>query len=411
QPHEADSMPHDQLRRLSVTPTQATIQDESAVLIEKPLSLESSDHTDTTANDTTREVILQPDAEAPVFDDSKDREMNLQDESKPLEDEQVFGPTSEPIIEPSTTATQIEPIDKSASTPEIEQPKPSEVHLDPIEEGKFLSESEASQQITSANSEPDVLDRVSDQFEPQDDAESQDAAETGAFATISKKSKKDKKKAKKAKQQQVESESFQIEAGESDSQVALGETVELPAELALETSVTNDTDVFSAQQQLPEIKAVIEEQPVARKLSKKEKRKAKKAAVSGQATPFEDTPEQTPMIQEATSYFPESAEHVSVAQLRQAELPDEPQAEVLSTPLDNPEEAREDVNNLSQDQIEPEELPMNPANHSNIDREEENAVQPHVTDRYATTDAASAAKRSESTEGLIHETEPAPTDL
>ncbi|KAG9724781.1 hypothetical protein KCU73_g13339, partial [Aureobasidium melanogenum] len=39
------------------------------------------------------------------------------------------------------------------------------------------------------------------------------------------------------------------------------------------------------------------------------------------------------------------------------------------------------------------------------------AVQPHVTDRYATTDAASAAKRSESTEGLIHETEPAPTDL
>ncbi|KAH0372964.1 hypothetical protein KCU89_g18380, partial [Aureobasidium melanogenum] len=39
QPHEADSMPHDQLRRLSVTPTQATIQDESAVLIEKPLSL------------------------------------------------------------------------------------------------------------------------------------------------------------------------------------------------------------------------------------------------------------------------------------------------------------------------------------------------------------------------------------
>ncbi|KAI4748567.1 hypothetical protein E4T50_01156 [Aureobasidium sp. EXF-12298] len=411
QPHEADSMPHDQLRRLSVTPTQATIQDESAVLIEKPLPLESSDHTDTTANDTTREVDFQPDAEAPVFDDSKDGEMDLQDESKPLEDEQVFEPGSEPTLEPSTTATQIEPIDKSASTPEIEQPKASEVHLDSIEEGKFLSESEASQQMTSANSEPGVLDRVSDQFEPQDDAEPQDSAETGAFATISKKSKKDKKKAKKAKQQQVESESFQIEAGESDSQVALGETVELPAELAPETSVTNDTDVFSAQQQSPEIKAVIEEQPVARKLSKKEKRKAKKAAVSGQATPFEDTPEQTPIIQDATSYFPESAEHVSVAQLRQVELSDEPQTELLSTPLDNLEEAREDVNNLSQDQNEPEELPMNPANHSNIDREEENAVQPHVTDRYATTDAASAAKRSESTEGLIHETEPAPTDL
>ncbi|KAH0030476.1 hypothetical protein KCU78_g3061, partial [Aureobasidium melanogenum] len=411
QPHEADSMPHDQLRCLSVTPTQAIIQDESAVLIEKPLSLESSDHTDTTANDTTREVVFQPDAEAPVFDDSKDGEINLQDESKPLEDEQVFEPTSEPTLEPSTTATQIEPIDKSASTPEIEQPKTSEVHLDSIEEGKSLSESEASQQITSANSEPDVLDRVSDEFEPQDDAEPQDAAETGAFATVSKKSKKDKKKAKKAKQQQVESKSFQIEAGESDSQVALGETVELPAELAPETSVTNDTDVFSAQQQLPEIKAVIEEQPVARKLSKKEKRKAKKAAVSGQATPFEDTPEQTPIIQDATSYFPEPAEHVSVAQSRQIELPNEPQAELLSTPLDNPEEAREDVNNLSQDQTEPEELRMNPANHSNIDREEGNAFQPHVTDRYATTDAASAAKRSESTEGLTHETEPAPTDL
>ncbi|KAG9669051.1 hypothetical protein KCU99_g2848, partial [Aureobasidium melanogenum] len=405
QPHESDSMPHDQLRRLSVTPTQAIIQDESAVLVEKPLSLESSDHTDTTANDTTREVVFQPDAEAPVIDDSKDGEMNLQDESKPLEDEQVFEPTSEPTLEPSTTATQIEPIDKSARTPEIEQPKASKVHLDPIEEGKFLSESEASQQITSANSEPDVLDRVSDRFEPQDDAE------TGAFATISRRSKKDKKKAKKAKQQQFESESFQIEAGESDSQVALGETVELPVGLNSETSVTTDTEVPSTPQQLPETEAVIEEQPVIRKLSKKEKRKAKKAVVLGQATPFEDTPEQTPMIQDATSYFPDTTEHDTIAEPRKVELADEPQAELLSTPLNNPEEAQQDVKNLSRGQTEPEESPIDPESRSRIDKREENIVEPNVADMDATTDATSAAQQSESTKGLLHETEPAPTDL
>ncbi|KAG9693818.1 hypothetical protein KCU95_g3451, partial [Aureobasidium melanogenum] len=399
QPHEADSMPHDQLRHLSVTPTQASTQGESAVLAQEPLSLKPSDQADATANDTTREVVSQSGAEAQVFDDSKDGEINHQDEFKPLQDEKAVDPMSEPIPGPPAK-TQIEPIDKPARTPEIEQPKDSEVHLDSIEEGKHLSEPEASQQTTSASSEPDVLDRVSDQLGPQDDAE------TGAFITTSKKSKKDKKKAKKAKQQDVEPAPFQNEVADPESSATLVEATELPVELNPETSVVTDTEVSSTPQQLPEIEAGIEEQPVARKLSKKEKRKAKKAAVSGQATPFEDTPEQTPMTQDATSYFPHTTEHDTVAEPRKVELADEPQAELLSNPLDKPEEAQQDVNNLSQDQIDPEELQIDPANHSDIDKEESNTVEPDATVRDATTHATSAAQESESTE-----TEPTATDL
>ncbi|KAH0221162.1 hypothetical protein KCU86_g1401, partial [Aureobasidium melanogenum] len=410
QPHEADAMPHDQLRRLSVTPTQASTQDESAVLIEKPLSLESSDHTDTTSNDMTREVASGSDAEAPVFDDAKDVKINTQDEFKPLDDAQAVDPTSELTPKPSV-ATQIEPIDKPASTPEKEQPKDSEVHLDSIEEGKLLSEPEASQQITSASSEPGVLDRVPNQNGLEHDAEPQDDAETGAFITTSKKSKTDSKKAKKAKQQHVESESLQIEAGEPDFQAALGETVELPIELNPETSATTDTEDSPTPQQLPEIETVVEQQSVARKLSKKEKRKAKKAAMSGQATPFEVTPEQNPITQDATSYFPDTTEHDAVAEPRKVELADEPQAELLSPPVDKPEEARQDAETSSSDQVEPDESPIDPASHSRIDKRKENIVQPRVTDKDATTDATSAAQESGSPEGFLRETEPAPTDL
>ncbi|KAH0044548.1 hypothetical protein KCU80_g1394, partial [Aureobasidium melanogenum] len=410
QQHEPESTPHEQLRKQSVTPTQASTKDESAALTEKPLSLESNDHTDTTANGIAREVVSQSDPEAPVSGDSKNEEISLQDDPKPLEDEQVVEPTPEPTLEPSAT-TQIEPIDKPVSTPEIVQPKDSEVHLNSSEEGKLLSEPEASQQTTSASSEPDVLDRVSDQAGTQHAAQPQDDAETSAFITTSKKSKKDKKKSKKAKQQEVESEPFKNEVADPESSAELVEANELPIELNPETSVTTGTEASSTPQQPPEMETVIEEQPVARKLSKKEKRKAKKAAVSGQATPFEETPEQIPMTQDATSHFPDITEHDTAAEPRKVELVDEPQAELLSTPLDKPEEAQQDVETSSPDQVEPEKRYVDSASHLRVSKGEDNIVQPHVTDRDATTDATSAVQESGSTEGLLYETEPAPTNL
>ncbi|KAH0369901.1 hypothetical protein KCU65_g2990, partial [Aureobasidium melanogenum] len=410
QEHKLDSTPHEQPRDLSVTPTQASAQGESAVLVPEPLFVEPSDQTDIPADDTTHEVAYKPDA-IPVLVDADDKEIDSQIESQHLGDEQVSELPPEPTPEPFAM-TQVESIDRSVSTPEVELPKDSEAHLEPATEETSLPKPETSEEIPSTSSVPDVLDRAPAELETQDAAEPQDAAETSVFTTISsKKSKKDKKKAKKAKQQEAESEHFQNGVADLDSPIAPVEASEPPIEPRAETSETTDVDIPSESQQSHEAEAVVEEQPVVRKLSKKEKRKAKKTALSGQATPFEDTPEQTPMTQDATSYFPATAEHTPVAELSQVELPGEPQAEILSTPLDHPEEAQQDVKTSSLDHVEHEKSPIDSANHTTIDNEESNTVEPDATVRDVTADATSAAQEPEYTEGPLHKTEPASMDL
>ncbi|KAH0356810.1 hypothetical protein KCU81_g131, partial [Aureobasidium melanogenum] len=392
QEHDSESKPHELLRDLSVTPTQNT-QDESAVLVHEPLTLELSNQTDTTAGGTTREVASQADAAVPAFDDAKNRETDFQDESKPLGYERVVEPPPEPTPEPSSATTQIEPIDRSASTPEIDLPKDMDAHLEPATEEKSLPEPETSDKIPSTSSESDVLDAAPAELELQATAESI------AFTTIStKKSKKDKKKTKKAKQQEVGSEPFQDEVADLDSPTAPIEASELPIELKAESSETNDVSIPSEPQQLPEIEAVVEEKPIARKLSKKEKRKAKKAAVSGRATPFEDTPEQATMNQDVTSYFPDTTEHDAVADSREVEPSGEPQAEVLSNAtvkdvtanvtsaahdLDTTEnplhEAQPESTNLNERDVLPAEVdPKEPADLSNDAQKDGQEISPQV---------------------------------
>ncbi|KAG9946401.1 hypothetical protein KCU85_g6530, partial [Aureobasidium melanogenum] len=405
QENEPESTPHEQLRDQSSTPTQSS-QDESSVLVHEPLTLEPSDQTDTTADDMSSEVASKADAEISAIDCVKDKETDIQDETKPLGAEQVVEPTSEPTPEPSSASTQIEPIDRSASTPETDLPKNLDAHLESTAEEKSLPEKQTSDKIPSSSSEPDVLDAATAELEPQATAESI------AFTTIStKKSKKDKKKAKKAKQQEGGSEPFQNEIADLDSPTAPVEASELPVELKDETSETNDVSIPSEPQQLPETEAVVEEKPIARKLSKKEKRKAKKVAVSGRATPFEDTPEQATMNQDVTSYFPDTTEHDTVADSREVEPSEESQAEVLFTPLDKSGEAQQDVETSSPDQVEHEKSPINFADHTTIDNEESNTVEPDATIKDVTADVTSAAHDLDTTEKPLHEAQLETTDL
>lgn len=405
QEFEADSMSQEQLRHLSVTPTQASHQSGSAVLVEEPRSLEPGDHTDSSADDPIREAVSTQDSSTPILDDAKDTETSSQDEIRPSGGEQVIELTSQPASELSA-AIPTRPVKKLDSIFERGQPNDLEAHLDLGQEEDIVSKPEASQQITSASSEPDLLDRVSDQLEPQDDAE------TSAFVTTSPKtSKKDKKKAKKTKQQDIESESFQSEAAKPDFPQTLGEAPEVADELKPEISVTTDVDVPLTSEQLPELKTLIEEQPVARKLSKKEKRKAKKAVASEQASTFDDTPERSSVAQDATSYSPDSAEYDIIGQSRAVEVPEEPQVGLLSTPLNNIEDARHDVKDLSVDQIETEKSSVNPATHSKVQHEGLDTMERDAADRDATSDAKFDAYESNSTEAPLHEIEPASTDL
>jgi hypothetical protein len=170
---------------------------------------------------------------------------------------------------------------------------------------------EISSERQSSQEENSELTPKHDALEIEHDATEQPvpqvAAESDTFfeAFSSKKSKKDKKKAKKTKQREAESELFQDEAAEPNIPTELDQ----PSEPVIdsESRVTQEANVDAALMSTPPPESV-EEQFIVKELSKKEKRKAKKAAKGDFGSPIEGTRgQQSQVLPEDSSYFLETS--------------------------------------------------------------------------------------------------------
>jgi hypothetical protein len=354
---EADLAAQEQLRRSSITPTQETTQDELARNADEPLSTEEV--REPTASGTTHAVHGLMETGFPNSLGSTDEVRNLEDESRLSPTEHIADLTPKPTFEqPATTEKVL--VDTHVNDPEQVQPENTETSMGVSPENDRSAELEATNGLSPIKRQSDDTSQAVEQPQSQNqDAPESYTTETtdlDAFVlTSSKKSKKDKKKTKKAKQQESESEFFQPESAGFAS-AALEEPSEPGVEIEPETSVAAGNDTTSTFPQLPEAEPVIEDPLVTRKLSKKEKRKAKKSGTSGFASPFEDTPEQTPLAQGADSYFPDTAEREPTPEATQVDPQANSNIELETAQAGSPEQTRPVAEVLSNDQLVPIEL-------------------------------------------------------
>jgi hypothetical protein len=367
----ADLAAREQLRRSSITPTRKTMQETLAVAVNEPLYATEIDETQKTASGTTDRVQGPTETGLPGSIDSTDVARNLEDGSK-------FSPTDVEFASPSTSeqpiATEKQLVDTHVDSHEQVRMKNAETSFKSPPEDDQPGGLEAVSDIAPINEGPGHSSLVVEQPQPQDVHETHitETIDPDAFVqTSSKKSKKDKKKAKKADAQEFESEPFQPESAGFDSPAALEEPTELGVAIEPETSVTAVNDTTSKTPQLP----VIEDPPVVRKLSKKEKRKAKKTGTSGLASPFEDTSEQTPIAQDVDSYFPETAEREPPPEPCQVETQADSNIELETAQSGSPERTQPVADLPSNDQAVPNELQeLNTDSESHIDEADRDAI-------------------------------------
>jgi hypothetical protein len=411
--NEAASVSQEQLGWSSVTPTQENILDELASARNESLSGKQIEQTDTTASITNHEVPVPAKYEAPGSDDFKDEMLDGKTESS--QDEQVGEVAPQSVLDPSVTWEE-ELVGPHSKDAEQVNPDKPEVISQSVQDDEPSTELRASDQIHSTDNKLDLASFATEQPESQHATESSvaDIIDPDAFVlTSSKKSKKDKKKAKKAMQQDFESELFQTESASRDFSAPLEKSNEPSLEDRPEASVMAEDDATLELSQPPEADPVIEDQPIARKLSKKEKRKAKKSTTSGFSSPFEGTPEQTLMMQDATSYFPDTAEDESAPKSTHVDLPAELNVELESTPLNKPEKAQHVAEDSKDDLVvddESRELSINSESRPNVYKRGPEDVEVDEAHRDPGLDAFTAAHEPPVTQDPSFETDPAHND-
>lgn len=266
---------------------------------------------------------------------------------------------------------------------------------------------EGSNQITSTDDRPGSIVFGTEHAQSLDASELFEAETTDhdAFALVpSKVTKEDKKKAKKARPQELERELVQAEFAGHNLTEAFEKSTEAPIEAKPEAYVTADNSTVLTP---PQIDSIIEAQPIARKLSKKEKRKAKKTATSGIASPLEDTSEPTPIVQDAASYFPATAEHDPNIEPTQVELPAEANDELKSTSPGETKQSPQVAEGPQNDHVrfnEPRELRTGSKGQFDVQRHEVETIEVEEVARDNNDDLPSATTESSITQEPTYET-------
>ncbi|THZ21812.1 hypothetical protein D6C89_06423 [Aureobasidium pullulans] len=315
-----------QLDSRSVTPTQASADFESAGAQEKTLSQDQTEEADEVVHDIPRKTFIhtenqkveEPDVRAGREQHNAETDLQTAHHADVVLQESVF--------EKSTTAhTDLDDLGEEGSRE----------YTDASQEAEPVIEPEESLDVNLEDKESHIEAPAAETSQFHDIA----APEAPFEAFSSKRSKKDKKKAKKSKQRGFEAEPVQDEATEATSSTAPEELSERSIDVENQEPTTSDFDDTPAPPQMPEAEPDVDDyQPFARKLSKKEKRKAKKSTPADIASPFAETLEQQSISEKDTSYFPETAEPSSALEPTQVELPPESSIEVEpdtnSDPLD-----------------------------------------------------------------------------
>ncbi|KAI5206329.1 hypothetical protein E4T38_03891 [Aureobasidium subglaciale] len=200
----------------------------------------------------------------------------------------------------------------------------------------------------------------------------------------SKKSKKDKKKAKKTRQRDLDVQPFLDEPTEP----TVPTTDEQSVEREVETRVHEYTQIED-EISIPEQEPVVGKQPILRKLSKEEKRKAKKASTVELDSPLEGMSEQISMDDDATGYFPKMVKESTGQSFEQVRLLDESLEPIIALL----ESDREDLSRsqIGRDQtllveFEPEQSTIQNAEGHHIDRGLTTMIKSEEADRGTTQD-------------------------
>ncbi|THY25202.1 hypothetical protein D6D01_05129 [Aureobasidium pullulans] len=314
-----------QLGSRSATPKQASADSKSSGAQEETLFQDQTEEADKLVQDLSREMSIHAeDQKMEGTDVRAEREQHsAETDLQTAHHADVILPES--VFEQSTTVhTDLDNLEEEGSRE----------YSDASQEAESVIEPEESLDVNSEDKESHIEVPAADKSQTQDTA----APEAPFEAFSSKKSKKDKKKAKESKQRGLEAEPVQDEATEATSLTAPEELSERSIDVENQEPITADFDCTPAPPQMPEAEPDDDDyQPVARKLSKKEKRKAKKSTPADIASPFAETPEQQSTSEKDTSYFPETADLSSTLEPSQVELPPESSAEiepeVTSAPL------------------------------------------------------------------------------
>ncbi|KAG2161195.1 hypothetical protein JADG_000934 [Aureobasidium aubasidani] len=315
-----------QLDSRSGTPTQASADFESAGAQEKTLSQDQTKEADEVVHDLPRKTSIhtedqkgeEPDVRAGREQHNAETDLQTAHHADVVLQESVF--------EQSTTAhSDLDDLGEEGSRE----------YTDASQEAESVIEPEESLDVNLEDKESHIEAPAAETSQFHDIA----APEAPFEAFSSKRSKKDKKKAKKSKQRGFEAEPVQDEATEATSSTAPEELSERSIDVENQEPITSDFDDTPAPPHMPEAEPHVDDyQPFARKLSKKEKGKAKKSTPADIASPFAETPEQQSTSEKDTSYFPETAEPSSAFEPTQVELPPESSIEVgpdtNSDPLD-----------------------------------------------------------------------------
>jgi len=315
-----------QLDSRSVTPTQASADFESAGAQEKTLSQDQTEKADEVVHNLPRKTSMHTEDRKVEEPDVRAGREQHNDETDLQTAHHADVVLQESVFEQSTTAhTDLDDLGEEGSRE----------YTDASQEAESVIEPEESLDVNLEDKESHIEAPAAETSQFHDIA----APEAPFEAFSSKKSKKDKKKARRSKQRGFEAEPVQDEAIEATSSTAPEELSERSIDVENQEPTTSDFDDTPAPPQMPEAEPDADDyQPFARKLSKKEKRKAKKSTPADIASPFAETLEQQSTSEKDTSYLPETAEPSSALESTQVELPPESSIEVEpdtnSDPLD-----------------------------------------------------------------------------
>lgn len=263
----------------SATPTQESMQVVSTTAPHDSSTLEQETRD---ASSLTSRVDESPAASEPQKEETVDPEPR---QEVPETENPEIGLAQPLTGKPELPEMEFVEMAQNASSPTQDSQEPPVTAV----EGDSAVYQEANKSSTQAPLSENVAAEPIPQ--PSDTTEADMIAEPA----LSKKSKKDKRKAKKAKQRGEDLEEPSAEAIDSSSPAVPEQLVEAPVESESPTATESEPASLPALPETTEPEpGIVEDQPFARKLSKKEKKKSKKASAKSESLFVEDPVEQAP---------------------------------------------------------------------------------------------------------------------